>query len=64
MWVWTDELMESQETDRQVTGRELPLVAYAIEGERDLETLAREIFRLAAATPGAAEAVRRRGAYS
>jgi len=49
VWVWTDELLESTGTGESATAGTLPLVGYAIEEERDLRNVAKEILRLAAA---------------
>jgi hypothetical protein len=52
VWVWTDELLASvDDVDGTVIGGGFPPVAYAIDGERDLATLASELFRLAVAPP-------------
>lgn len=43
MWVWSDELAERFPAMRAPETVSLPLVAYAIEGEMDLEMLARDV---------------------
>lgn len=43
VWVWSDELAERFPAFRPLEGRTVPLIAYAVEGEVDLETLAREV---------------------
>lgn len=44
VWVWSDELAARFPAIRPLVGRrDVPLIAYAVEGESDLETLAREV---------------------
>ena|GEM_PF-6457235 len=65
MWVWTDELMASVDgEDGTAIGGGFPPVAYAIEGERDLATLASELLRLAVAPPTAGTCSRNESARS
>ena len=43
MWVWSDELADRFPAIRPTEGLKVPLIAYAVDGEADLETLAREV---------------------
>ena len=43
MWVWSDELADRFPAMGPQRGANLPLIAYAIEGETDLEMLASDV---------------------
>jgi hypothetical protein len=43
MWVWSDELADRFPAMRPRRQRSLPLIAYAVEQESDLEALARAV---------------------
>ena len=43
MWVWSDDLAERFPAFRTLEEVNAPLIAYAVEGEDDLEPLAREV---------------------
>ena len=45
MWVWSDELAARFPAIQSREAAGIPLIAYAVEQEVDLETLAREIVR-------------------
>ena len=45
MWVWSDELADRFPAIREREDANVPLMAYAVEQEVDLEAFAREIVR-------------------
>src|SRR5665811_2103659 len=46
MWVWTDELVDRVDAVRKSERQRVPLMAYAVDDEVDLEALAREMFEI------------------
>ena len=61
MWVWSDELVDRFPAIGEPENVGVPLVAYAIEGDADLEVLARDVLgkatheRLESGIPGSSE---------
>ena len=43
MWVWSDELVDRFPAMGTCEGVNVPLIAYAVEGEADLEILAQDV---------------------
>jgi hypothetical protein len=46
MWVWTDELVNRVDPMGRIELQRVPLMAYAVDDEADLEALAREMFEI------------------